>query len=99
MGLSLRAPLVELVEAAEADVRAGLVVERVEPGSFGANIGLRKGDVVERVGGVACTDASALRRLAATAAVEDVILRIRRDGVPVRIDIGAVLRDRQKQGN
>ncbi len=77
----------------------GWVVDKLEPGSFGERIGLRKGDLLRRLNGKPLQNAADLDRLLLLAETEDVILQIQRDGAPVRIDVGAVLRDRQKQGN
>lgn len=77
----------------------GWVVDKLEPGSFGERIGLREGDLLRRLNGKPLRNAADLDELLLLAETEDVMLVLQRDGAPVRIDVGAVLRDRQKQGN
>ena len=77
----------------------GWVVDKLDPGSFGERIGLREGDVLRRLNGKPLRNAADLDGLLLLSESEDVMLVVQRDGAPIRIDIGAVLRDRQKQGN
>jgi serine protease DegQ len=91
LGIMIQDLTPALAQALEIGVDRGALVTGVEPDSAAARAGVKAGDVVVALNGAPIADSTELRnRIGLTRADETVKLGIRRDGLPIDVDVRVV---------